>query len=74
LGGLQSWSEEGSEKISLPCPSQEWSFGCPAHSLVTILTELLWLKLLAEVQVVDQSLQKSIQKAAVELVFSQRSV
>jgi hypothetical protein len=43
LGGSQNQSgHSGEEKKSLHCPCYI-NPSCPAHSIVTILTELLWL-------------------------------
>jgi len=39
---IQSW-HSGKEKESYHCSCQELKRGCPAHSLVSILTELLQL-------------------------------
>jgi hypothetical protein len=39
LGGPQSWSEpSGKEKKSHRCPHWESNLGCPAHSLVSVLS------------------------------------
>jgi hypothetical protein len=44
LGGLRKQSgRSGEEKNSFHCPCRESNAGRPAHSLVSILTELPWL-------------------------------
>jgi len=44
LGEPQSWSGHNGEEKKIPhCPYRESDPHCPAHSLVSMLTELPWL-------------------------------